>query len=117
MPWRRERLPTPVFWPEEFHGLYSPWDHKESDTTERLSLSLALKLSVQFGKQFFSLKHFLVITVFIKITFPNFYNCTSTIGHFLLSPIVSTPFHYEKQNENPTMNIFMHTNSFHCLWH
>ena len=23
--WRRERLPTPVFWPEEFHGLYSPW--------------------------------------------------------------------------------------------
>ena len=25
---------------EEFHGLYSPWGHKESDTTERLSLSL-----------------------------------------------------------------------------
>ena len=21
MPWRRERLPTPVFWPGEFHGL------------------------------------------------------------------------------------------------
>ena len=21
--WRRERLPTPVFWPGEFHGLYS----------------------------------------------------------------------------------------------
>ena len=21
-PWRRERLPTPVFWPGEFHGLY-----------------------------------------------------------------------------------------------
>ena len=32
--WRRERLPTPVFWPGEFHGLYSPWDHKESDKTE-----------------------------------------------------------------------------------
>ena len=27
-PWRRERLPTPVFWPGEFHGLYSPWGHK-----------------------------------------------------------------------------------------
>ena len=37
-PWRRERLPTPVFWPGESHGLYSPWDHKESDTTEGLSL-------------------------------------------------------------------------------
>ena len=27
-------LPTPVFWPGEFHGLCSPWDRKESDTTE-----------------------------------------------------------------------------------
>ena len=24
IPWRRERLPTPVFWPREFQGLYSP---------------------------------------------------------------------------------------------
>ena len=23
--WKRERLSTPVFWPGEFHGLYSPW--------------------------------------------------------------------------------------------
>ena len=29
-----------VFWPGEFHGLYSPQGCKESDTTERLSLSL-----------------------------------------------------------------------------
>ena len=36
IPWTRERLLMPVFWPEEFHGLYSPWGHKESDTTERL---------------------------------------------------------------------------------
>ena len=27
-----------VFWPGEFHGLYSQWGHKESDTTELLSL-------------------------------------------------------------------------------
>ena len=26
-----------VFWPGEFHGRYSPWGHKESDKTERLS--------------------------------------------------------------------------------
>ena len=38
-PWIRERLPTPVFWPGDFHGLYSPWGHKELGTTERLSLS------------------------------------------------------------------------------
>ena len=24
IPWRRERLPIPVFWPREFHGMYSP---------------------------------------------------------------------------------------------
>ena len=39
IPWRRERLPTPVFWPRELHRLYSPWGPKKSDRTERLSLS------------------------------------------------------------------------------
>ena len=37
-PWRGKQLPTPVFWPGEFHGLYSPWGCKELDTTEQLSL-------------------------------------------------------------------------------
>ena len=43
-PLERERLPTPVFCPREFYGLYiySPWGLKDLDTTERLSLSLAL---------------------------------------------------------------------------
>ena len=34
IPWRRERLPTPIFWSGEFHGQYSPWSHKKSDMTE-----------------------------------------------------------------------------------
>ena len=42
IPWRRERLLTPIFWPGEFHGLYSPWCCKESEMTERLSLSLSI---------------------------------------------------------------------------
>ena len=42
IPWRRERLPTPVFWPGEFHGLFSPWDSKELDMTERLSVTHSL---------------------------------------------------------------------------
>ena len=37
IPWRKERLPIPVFWPGEFHGLYSPWGRQELDTTERLN--------------------------------------------------------------------------------
>ena len=41
--WRREWLPTPIFWPGEFHGQRSltgccPWNHKKSNTTEWLSL-------------------------------------------------------------------------------
>ena len=42
IPWRREWIPTPVFWPREFHGQkslagYSPWGHKELDTAEQLN--------------------------------------------------------------------------------
>ena len=40
-------LPTPVFWPREFHGFYSPWGHKESKRTDRLSLSLSWKLKLR----------------------------------------------------------------------
>ena len=38
MPWRRKWQPTPFFlpgeppWTEEPGRLYSPWDHKESDS-------------------------------------------------------------------------------------
>ena len=36
-PWRREWQPTPVYLPGKSHGQrlvgYSPWGHKESDTT------------------------------------------------------------------------------------
>ena len=31
VPWRRESLPTPVLWPGELHGLYSPWGRREWD--------------------------------------------------------------------------------------
>ena len=46
--WRREWQPTPVFLPGEPHGQrsvagYSPWGHKESDTTERLTHMRSLR--------------------------------------------------------------------------
>ena len=34
VPWRKERLPTSVFWPGEFCGLYSPGGRKELDISE-----------------------------------------------------------------------------------
>ena len=47
MPWRREWLPTPVFFPEKSHGRrslagYSPWGLKESDMTEQLHFGFSL---------------------------------------------------------------------------
>ena len=49
IPWRMERLLTPVFLLGEFHGQrslagYSPWGCKESDMTERISLSLQFQV-------------------------------------------------------------------------
>ena len=60
IPWRRKWQPTPVFLPGESHGwrslvAYSPWSHKDSDTTERLHFiwgtrgSLVFFSSVKFG--------------------------------------------------------------------
>ena len=42
IPWMRKWQPTPVFLPGESHGQrilvgYSPWGHKESDTTEAMA--------------------------------------------------------------------------------
>ena len=45
IPWRMERLPTSVFWPGEFQGLYSPRVCKESDMTEQLSRSYLVQFS------------------------------------------------------------------------
>ena len=44
IPWRRKWQPTPVLLPRKFYGWrslvgYSPWDRKDSDTTEWLSLT------------------------------------------------------------------------------
>jgi len=50
IPWRRAWQPTPVFLLGESHGQrslvgYSPWDCKELDMTELLTLSLPLLFS------------------------------------------------------------------------
>ena len=60
LPWRMEWLPAPVFLPGEFHGQrslagYGPWGHKESDTTEWLTLSSIRWTFIDFF--FIELKH------------------------------------------------------------
>ena len=50
-PWRRKWQPTPVFLAGEYHGQrnlagYSPWGHKESDTTEQLHFNFFFLIAV-----------------------------------------------------------------------
>ena len=47
IPWRREQLPTLVFWPGEFHGLFSPWGCKESGLSN-FDFHFSLYLENQF---------------------------------------------------------------------
>ena len=49
--WRRAWQPTPVFWPGEFHELYSLWGRKELDMTERLSLCFPVFLPRESHEQ------------------------------------------------------------------
>ena len=54
IPWRREWQLTPVFLPREFRGQrslagYSLWGCKESDMTERLTLSLSQQFSPELS--------------------------------------------------------------------
>ena len=53
LPWSREWPPTPVFLPGKFHGQRSlagcsPWGHKESDTTEQLSIRVRQRMRFLF---------------------------------------------------------------------
>ena len=54
MPWRKERQLAPVFLSGKSHGQrslvgYSPWDSKELDTTERLTLLVHRRFSGEFS--------------------------------------------------------------------
>ena len=56
IPWRRERQPTPVFYPGESHGQrslagYSPWGHKGSDTTEATGHARSGRAGVKLDSQ------------------------------------------------------------------
>ena len=37
-PLEKGTVTRPVFWPGEFHALYSPWGRKQLETAERFSL-------------------------------------------------------------------------------
>ena len=78
------RLPTPVFWPGEFHGLYSPWGRKESDMPEQLSLhflSIAYNLLPCPIKLFYKLSNITALGVFLS-------SCDATVHMLKINKLV-----------------------------
>ena len=71
IPWRREQLFIPVFWPGEFHGSYSPWGHKELDMTEQLSFFLLLHLEALITPSAFPLASGLPLEVCFLVLYPS----------------------------------------------
>ena len=59
-PGKRIRLPTPVFWPGEVHGLYRQWGRKELDMIERLSLTHSVPRTCFSGSHYFTMKYRLI---------------------------------------------------------
>ena len=69
IPWRREWLPIPVFWPGEFHGLYSPWGCKELDMVEQLSLHCSHLVLDQLIEVLFVV----ILSLFLSISWLDLY--------------------------------------------
>ena len=107
---------APAFWPGEFHGLYSPWGHKELNMTEQLSLSL-----------FTSHYYLLAITEAVKIA--NWFNLACHLhptrcvflGHFFemmtqvleasqyIPQLVQSPREKKKQTNQLSSQCSFHT--------
>ena len=97
IPWRRERQPTPVFWPGEFHGQrslagYSPRGCKESDMTEQLSLHFTFFVGGLFCalQDVCAQSHCRVIPSFSGLTLPRAVTAKHVSGYCQMFPGVVT---------------------------
>ena len=66
IPWRRERLPTSVFWPGEFHELYSP---KSIDCIDCIDSKSQTRLS-DFHFHSHSIYELMLCTLSFKACYP-----------------------------------------------
>ena len=87
-PWRRKCQSSPVFLPGKSHGQrslagYSPWGHKELDTTEQLTHNnISNKIKSPFHV---SLKH-QILNIRVILIFSIIFNVFNHMRHGLKSP-------------------------------
>ena len=105
IPWRKERLPIPVFWPVEFYGPCSLWSHKEFDMTDQLSLSfIPLRLIMQ--------------KMICLILFHNSFKLSSHIFNYFFSLIShQVIFHYfVLEFTDPSTSFDLLLNPLYCIF-
>ena len=108
-PLEKEKATTPVFWPEEFHGLCSPWSCKKSGTTERLGLSasfhvpighlfvfsgdMSIKISPFFSSVvcFFVLELYELLYILSVTSFANIFSYSKNVEHFTVLHVILGP--------------------------
>ena len=79
--WGRERQPTPVFWPGEFHGLYSPWGDRAGHDRATFNFMYLLSFYYLFSDYFCSSS--LLVSTFV------FYFCSWMIFFYSMLMFVS----------------------------
>ena len=80
IPWRRPWQPTPVFLPGEFHGQrnlagYSPWGHKESDTTDQTHTKVQSLFKIVEDQNFISFTNIYHFLLFYTVSLENLQYC------------------------------------------
>ena len=76
IPWRRKWQPTPILLPGKSHGWrslvgYSPWGHKESDTTEDFTFFLSEYIHIMIANVYTYIYEYMIVK--LKATSITFY--------------------------------------------
>ena len=117
IPWRRKWHPTSIFLPGEFHGQrslagYSPWGHKELDTTELLTLRLRYKSKLEILSSILKalLLHHLFTCCYLEVwcyQMPNLMKVTNTFSEIwnFLYQMSLVIYSTEKSLENESFEV------------
>ena len=90
IPWRRRWHPTPIFLPGKFHGGrslpgYSPWGHKELDTTKWLNNNskeyIRFVMKIKWADVWEAIKVPSILATVVVVLLPICHNITCSSSH------------------------------------
>ena len=97
----KDMLLTSIFWPGEFHGLHSPWDCKESDTTDGITKAKVIQGRIVKDSERVCKSESMCIYLF-------FFN--TKVQDFLLTSLASSTFSkYTKANPLERLDCWSYT--------